>query len=90
MERALLKLVREAGLPEPLMNEPFGPWELDLYWPQFRLVVELDDYVTHGNAVAFERDRRKDADLQRHGLRVLRITRLDGVLDAILALASIR
>jgi very-short-patch-repair endonuclease len=48
--------------------------EIDAYWPQQRLVVEVDTYATHGDRVAFERDRRKDAALVARGLAVVRIT----------------
>jgi very-short-patch-repair endonuclease len=89
LEAEFLRLVRRAGLPEPLSNEPFGPYELDFYWPQWRLVVEIDDYETHWDPITFARDRRKDTYVQRHGLRVLRITDLHGVLDDIRALASV-
>ena len=53
-ERTLLRAVRAAGLPEPLMNHRIGRWEVDLYWPQYALVVEVDAYSTHSSPAAFE------------------------------------
>ena len=38
------------------------------------LVVEVDGFQFHSTREAFERDRRRDAELQRAGLRVLRVT----------------
>jgi very-short-patch-repair endonuclease len=38
------------------------------------LVVEVDGYATHSSPTAFERDRRKDADLSESGVRVQRFS----------------
>jgi very-short-patch-repair endonuclease len=73
-ERRLLALVRAAKLPVPLTNTRVAGWEVDAYWPQHNLVVEVDGFAYHGNRAAFERDRRKDAALTAAGLRVVRIT----------------
>ncbi len=61
-------------IPEPQRNVKLGVWELDCYWPDHQLVLELDARQYHVAAQDFERDRRKDAWLQRHGLRILRVT----------------
>jgi very-short-patch-repair endonuclease len=78
-ETRLLTLIRQAGLPEPLVNHPLtapghGHCWLDFYWPQHRLVVETDSWQAHGHRAAFENDRARDAALQQMGLRVLRFT----------------
>ena len=36
------------------MNHRIGRWEVDLYWPQYGLVVEVDAYSTHSSPAAFE------------------------------------
>ena len=41
------------------------PLEVGAFWPAHRLVVEVDTFATHGDRMAFERDRRKDAVLGR-------------------------
>jgi len=38
------------------------------------LVVEVDGYTFHATRGAFERDRRRDAELQAAGCRVVRVT----------------
>lgn len=64
-------------IPEPERNVKFaGRWELDCYWPDQRLALELDGRPYHILVRDIERDRRKDAWLQRHGLRILRVTDL--------------
>jgi hypothetical protein len=94
-ERAFLELIERAGLPKPLVNHELAGLEPDIYWPQWKLVVELDSRGFHSDPRTFESDRIRDARLQRLGLRVLRITwkRLKqepkAVIDDILALARL-
>ncbi len=78
-EVRMLKLVRDAELPEPLVNHAliapdYGYCEVDFYWPAHDLIVETDGWETHGTRTAFERDRAKDAALTAAGQRVLRFT----------------
>jgi hypothetical protein len=73
-ERRMLALIREAGLPPPLTNVALHGFTVDFYWPEHGLVVELDGRPYHSRHAAFERDRRKDQTLRRHGLQPLRIT----------------
>ena len=48
--------------------------EVDAYWADRKLVVELDGYEWHRTRRAFEEDRRRDAILAKHDIRVLRFT----------------
>lgn len=73
-EERLLALVRAAGLPEPAVNVRVAGYEVDFLWRAERLVVEVDGYAFHSSRAAFERDRRRDADLQDAGLQVRRVT----------------
>jgi very-short-patch-repair endonuclease len=73
-ERRLLELIREAGLPEPQTNVTIAGHEVDFFWPALSLAVEVDGYAFHSTRAAFERDRRRDADLQAHGIDTLRVT----------------
>lgn len=73
-ERRLLDLVRRGGLPDPVTNVRVAGHEVDLLWRSARLVVEVDGYAWHRGRRAFEQDRRRDADLQASGFRVLRVT----------------
>lgn len=45
-----------------------------MLWPTAALVVELDGYAYHSDAVAFERDRERDARLGALHHQVIRIT----------------
>jgi len=73
-ERRLLDLIRRAGLPSPATNVRVGRYEVDVLWPEQRLIVEVDGFAFHGGQPAFERDRRRDAELLARGYRVLRVT----------------
>jgi len=73
-ERRLLALIRAAALPRPRTNVRVGRFEVDMLWPEQRLIVEVDGFAAHGTRAAFERDRVRDAELQARGYRVLRIT----------------
>ncbi len=74
LERRMLELVRAARLPEPKTNVKLGSWEVDLLWREQRLVVEVDGYTFHSSRRSFERDRRKDQELQAAGYRGIRFT----------------
>lgn len=92
LERAFRRLIAGAGLPEPQFNVLVAGVLVDVWWPQWKLVVELDSELYHRNPSAFETDRIRDATLQKADIRVLRVTgdRLDHapteVLQDVLAL----
>ncbi|MGI8630309.1 MAG: DUF559 domain-containing protein [Solirubrobacteraceae bacterium] len=74
LERRFLALIRHAGLPEPQTNVLVAGILVDFFWPQARLVVEVDGYRFHKTRQAFENDRRRDAKLQVARCVVLRGT----------------
>jgi very-short-patch-repair endonuclease len=73
-ERRLLALIRRARLPPPRCNALVAGHEVDFLWPTRKLVVEFDSWEFHRGRDAFEKDRRRDADLLLAGYHVLRIT----------------
>jgi very-short-patch-repair endonuclease len=85
-EETLLALLRRGGVPAPVVNGRVQGLEVDFHWPAARVVVEVDGYASHGNPVAFERDRRRDALLVSTGWRVMRLTwrQLTGEPEAVL------
>jgi Protein of unknown function (DUF559) len=74
LERLFLDLCHEQGIPQPVVNGPVEGREVDMLWPAAKLIAELDGHHFHGTRTAFERDRARDAALQRAGYRVVRIT----------------
>ena len=73
-ERRCLALLRAAGLPRPRVNVPVGPYELDLFWPDEALAIEVDGRAYHTSRSSFEGDRRKDSWLRARGIQVVRLT----------------
>ena len=45
LERRALHLVHDRGLPAPQVNVLVDDHEVDLFWPDARLVVELDSHT---------------------------------------------
>jgi very-short-patch-repair endonuclease len=73
-EARMLAMIRSADLPAPRTNASLHGHEVDLLWPDQRLVLEIDGFAFHSTREAFERDRRRDAQLHAHGYRVMRVT----------------
>jgi very-short-patch-repair endonuclease len=74
LERTLLRLIDDAGLPRPLVNQRHGRALVDFTWPEQRVIVEVDGWAAHGDRRAFEDDRARDAERQAQGYVVLRFT----------------
>jgi very-short-patch-repair endonuclease len=73
-ERLMRRHLRRAGLPQPLANVMLDGHLADFVWPEQKLIVEVDGYLTHGNRRAFEDDRRRDQRYVAAGYVVVRIT----------------
>ena len=84
-ERRLLRVCRDHGLPCPKANMWVAGHEIDLYWPDARLAVELDGRAVHGTTRAFQDDRRRDRALAACGIQVARVTERDLDDEATLA-----
>ena len=74
LESDFLQFCRDRDIPRPIVNALVEGFEVDMAWPDQRLVIELDGYETHGTHRAFEADRRRDATLQLAGQRTIRVT----------------
>jgi len=73
-EERFLELVRAAGLSRPEVNVRLQGHVVDFLWRRSRLVVEVDGHRCHSSRAAFERDRRRDAQLGAAGYGVMRVT----------------
>ena len=78
LEDAVLDLMLRGGLVHPQVNEALrlnGRRVVpDFRWPEQRLVVEADGAAWHDNKLAREDDAERQALLEAHGDRVLRVT----------------
>jgi hypothetical protein len=88
LEEAALAMCSAHGLPRPSVNalvqveDRPGFYEADLLWEEPRVIVELDDWNTHGHPDAFRDNRARDFDLDLVGWRSLRLLRQDVTVDA--------
>ncbi|MEO6859187.1 MAG: type IV toxin-antitoxin system AbiEi family antitoxin domain-containing protein [Solirubrobacteraceae bacterium] len=90
LERAFDRLIKDTDIPPPERNVYIGGWEIDCYWPEFKLVVELDGRNYHSSLADMERDRKKDGDLLKLGIGTFRITDLRFELEPEEILADLR
>ena len=75
LERAFDRwLPMHPEIPEPVRNVHIGGWEIDCWWPDQRVALELDGRPYHIAVKDMERDRVKDTKLQRIGIRPIRVT----------------
>jgi predicted transcriptional regulator of viral defense system len=78
LEDVVLDLIKAAGLEQPDVNVPIyldGRKVIpDFRWPERRLVVEADGAAWHDNPLAREADAERQALLEAHGERVIRVT----------------
>ncbi len=61
-------------MPEPQTNVLVEGFLVDMFWPEARLVVEIDSYGFHRLRGEFNSDRYRDAKLQLTGYFILRVT----------------
>ena len=79
LEVAFKELIGSApriGAPtfNALVEGETGTHEVDAYWPEHRLAVQLDGFEFHRTRRDRERDAASDADLELAGHRVMRLT----------------
>lgn len=78
LEDAFLELVRGYELPPPQINVRIAGHRVDAFFPEHRLIVELDGWATHGTRHAFGRARRQDAELlAATGIPTMRLSHED-------------
>jgi hypothetical protein len=74
-EDEFLAFIAKYDLPTPHINVHVNGREVDAYFPEAKLIVELDGWDTHQDHDAFEDDRERDAHHLDHGHSTIRITK---------------
>lgn len=89
-EERFLALVRRGGLPQPLVNARRLGLEIDFFWPDRGVAVEIDGFAFHSARGRFEDDHERDRKLRKAGITVIRFTwrQLDGHPEAVLVDAA--
>jgi hypothetical protein len=94
LEDVVLDLVLSGGLEHPEVNAPLvlGGRRVvpDLRWPRQRLVVEADGAAWHDHKLAREDDAERQALLEAHGERVVRVTWHQAIAGRAETLARLR
>jgi hypothetical protein len=73
-ERRFLALCECHGLPPPQTNLSIAGHEVDAYWPDVRIAVEIDGAEAHHTRRAFHEDRARDRALAAESIHVVRVT----------------
>jgi very-short-patch-repair endonuclease len=89
LERTFDKLIKGTAVPPPQTNIVLDGWELDCYWPEAGLVVELDGRDYHTAVRDMEKDKLKDSRLLLKGIRTMRVTELRLELEPHRVLADV-
>lgn len=94
LEDAVLDLILQGGLQRPDVNVPLvlGGRRVipDFRWPAQHLVVEADGAAWHDHRLAREDDAERQALLEAHGERVVRVTWEQAIARRSQTLARIR
>ena len=77
LESRFHDLLRDNGLPLPVMNKRVGRYRVDCRWERPPLTVELDGYRYHRSRHAWEQDRRREREARRRGDDFRRYTYAD-------------
>jgi very-short-patch-repair endonuclease len=72
LERAFRALCRKGGIPAYEVNHRLCGIQVDAFWPDLGVVVELDGVDGHATPAQVHRDRRRDLKLRAAGYVVLR------------------
>ena len=77
-EEVFLALIDRHGLPRPRMNVHVALrgrfYEIDCFWEEQRVAIELDGGAVHKTTKAFEDDRERDRILTAEGYTTSRVT----------------
>ena len=77
-EEAFLALIDRHGLPRPRMNAHVALrgrfYEIDCFWEEKRVAIELDGGAVHKTTKAFNDDRERDRILTAEGFTATRVT----------------
>ncbi len=78
LEGLLEHVLAEGDLPEWIREHPFTlrgqPSRVDVFIPEWKVVVEADGRTWHAKVEAFETDRQRDNELASRGIQVIRFS----------------
>jgi very-short-patch-repair endonuclease len=100
LERLLERILDDPRIPPSIREHPMtingAPSRVDVFIPEWAVVVEADSRRWHGRLEDFERDRARDNALAAQGIQIARLSynmlKEDpaGCLETLLAVGAIR
>ena len=90
LERAFLCLCESGGLPRPQVNVKVCGYTVDCYWPQARVVVELDGGKGHSTERQVARDHSRDLVLRAAEIVVRRYAEAQVMYEGSAVLEDLR
>jgi len=74
LEVRLARLLRDSDLPASVAQFRLGSYRLDRAWPRWHVGVEADGFQHHGQRLVWKRDRRRLAEIEAAGWRLVHVT----------------
>lgn len=74
LEDEIVRIIRRAGLPEPVRQHPVGRWRIDVSYPDDRIAIEGQSMGWHAGRADLQRDCDKFNLLVALGWRLLLFT----------------
>jgi hypothetical protein len=74
LEDDFIAFAKRYGLPTPVTNTVVNGHEVDVLFPEERVIVEIDSWEFHRFRASFESDRDRDADQLAAGFLTVRVT----------------
>jgi very-short-patch-repair endonuclease len=90
LEVKTARLLREKGFFPPTSQYGVGRYRIDFAWPEKLVGLECDGFEWHGDRLAWKRDRRRVADLEHAGWRLVHWTWDDVTKRSEQAIARLR
>jgi very-short-patch-repair endonuclease len=90
LEVKAARLLRKHGLVPPASQFPVGCYRIDFAWPDLPVGLEPDGFDSHGDRLAWKRDRRRTAYLEDAGWRLVHWTWEDVTMRPEHAIARLR
>jgi len=73
-ELDFIEFLKRHDFPMASINTKIGRYEVDVLFPDEKVIVELDSWQFHSSRSGFRRDRKRDAELLALGYVTVRIT----------------
>lgn len=89
LEDLVARILRRAGVPEPVRQYPVAGVLVDFAWPPAKVGLEADSRIWHGGRLDVQRNTDKANLLLAHGWRVVRATWADARRRAAQVVAAV-